>query len=167
MRTDIKDLLIVLSIFSATAVFATFCHAADSINHIRCSSGVIEPGAILEVRAYSRFKNSRLHETFDVNSKPIILPKRCGLSPVAIRSIVGNVEGVSGPSYTVPTTPAPNDMLGNYEREALGATKTVKPQSSDIAAANMAGRSDITKDQIGDLINRAPVVQMPGVELPE
>ena len=72
---------------------------------------------------------------------------------------------MSGPSYTVPTTPAPNDMLGNYEREALGATKTVKPRSSDIVAANMAGRSDISREQISDLVRRARVGHMPDVEL--
>ena len=88
------------------------------------------------------------------------------LKPPCYYSIVGNVEDVFGPSYTVPTTPAPNDMLENYELEALGTTKTVSPQSRDIAAANMAGRSDITKDQIGDLVNRARVGQMPDVELP-
>ena len=165
MRTDIKNSLISLSIVLAAAVSATFCQAADYIKHGLCSSGMIEPGAVPTVGAYSRFENSISDETFDVNGKLTILPKGCGLSPGAIRSIVGNVEGVSGPSYIVPTTPAPNDMLGNYEREALGATKSVKPQSRDIVAANMAGRSDITKDQIGDLVTRARIGQMPDVEL--
>ena len=165
MRTDIKNFLTSLSIVLAAAVSATFCQAADYSNYALCSSGMIEPGAVPKVGAYSRFENSNSGETFDVNSKLVILPKGCGLSPGAIRSIVGNVEGVSGPSYIVPTTPAPNDMLGNYEREALGATKTVKPRISDIVAANMAGRSDITKDQIGDLVTRARIGQMPDVEL--
>lgn len=89
-----------------------------------------------------------------------------GLSPGAVRSIVGNVEGVPVPSYTVPTTPEPDDTRGNYEREALGATKTVSPRSSDVVAANMAGRSDITKEQLGDLVTRARVGQLPDVQIP-
>ena len=165
VRTDIKNFLTSLSIVLAAAVSATFCQAADYSNHALCSSGMIKPGAVPKVGAYSHFENSTSDETFDINSKLVILPKGCGLSPGAIRSIVGNVEGVSGSPYTVPTTPAPNDMLGNYELEALGTTKTVKPRSSDIVAANMAGRSDISKDQIGDLVTRARIGQMPDVEL--
>ena len=165
MRTDIKNFLIFIGMFLAAAVSATCCHAVYSNNYSLCSSRMIEPGAVPKLRAYSRFENSTSGETFDVNSKPVILPKGCGLSPGAIRSIVGNVGGVFGPSYTLPKTPDKDDMIGNYELEALRATKTVIPRSIDIVAANMAGRSDISREQISDLVMRARIGHMPDVEL--
>jgi hypothetical protein len=165
VRTHIKKYIIFIGMLLAATVSSSYCLAADFSNNALCSSGTIEPNLVPEVRVYSHFKNSISKNTADVNNKPIFLPKGCGLSPGAVRSIVGNVEGVFGPSYTVPATPDPDDMLENYKLEALGATKTVRPRSSDIVAANMAGRSDISREQISDLVRRARVGHMPDVEL--
>ena len=93
MRTHIKKYIIFIGMLLAATVSSSYCLAADFSNNALCSSGTIEPNLVPEVRVYSHFKNSTSKNTADVNSEPIFLPKGCGLSPGAVRSIVGNVEG--------------------------------------------------------------------------